>query len=244
MSRTPFSASRPRRGGTFRPQLEALEDRFAPGSLLETPVLFTDLGGSLAAKQRDASDLALLVGAATSQLAATPPLSHEAAPPSNPEAPPPALSTPLSSAQAPTVTTRPVVDFATQSIVFGESTLTRTDQGITIHLTATGVPAGVYSGWIAIFNPGGTFPVAAGRVAGHVVGEGGNLTFSVHLNEGEIISGHPVFPSGSLQDALRQEIRMVVRYHGPADPGRIYEQTHTFEPTRAFNFLITIHQAP
>ncbi len=36
---------------------------------------------------------------------------------------------------------------------------------------------------------------------------------------------------------------MVVRYHGPTDPGRIHEQTHTFEPDRAFNFLITIHPA-
>jgi hypothetical protein len=139
-------------------------------------------------------------------------------------------------------TTSPVVDFATQSIVFGESTLTRTDHGITMHLTATGVPAGVYTAWIPIFNPGETVPAAAGWVAGHVVGRGGHLTFSVHLNEGEFISGHPVFPSGSLQDARHQEIRMVVRYHGPVDPGRLYEQTHTYEPGVATDFLITIHR--
>lgn len=146
--------------------------------------------------------------------------------------------------QAAIVTTSPVLEFANRNVVRGESTLRRTDHGITIHLRASDVPAGAYSGWIAIFSPGVTGPVAAGRVAGHVVGEGGNLNFSVHLNEGETISGHPVFPSGSLQDAQRQEIHMVVRYHGPADPGRIHEQTHTFEPTRAFNFLITIHPAP
>jgi len=148
------------------------------------------------------------------------------------------------SSQGTTKTTSPVVDFATRSIVFGESTLTRTDHGITMHLKATGVPAGAYSGWIPIFNPGDTVPVAAGWVAGHVVGRGGQLTFSVHLNEGESLSGHPVFPSGSLQDARRQEIRMVVRYHGPADPGRIHEQSHTFELGVAVDFLVTIHAPP
>jgi hypothetical protein len=141
-------------------------------------------------------------------------------------------------------TTRPVVDFPTRSIFFGESTLTRTDNGITMHLTATGLPAGAYSGWIPIFDPGGTVPVAAGRVAGHVVGEGGELSLTAHLKEGEIISGHPVFPSGSLDDARHQDIGMVVRYHGPADPDRIYEQTHTFEPDAAIDALFTRHNAP
>jgi hypothetical protein len=146
--------------------------------------------------------------------------------------------------QAPTRTTRDVVDFDMRDIVVGESTLTRTDRGITMHLTAEGLPPGVYSGWIPIFNPGGTMPIAAGRVAGHLVGEGGNLTFSVHLKEGEVISGHPVFPSGSVEDARRQDIGMVVRYHGPPDPGFIYEQTHTYEPDVAVDFLFTIHRAP
>ncbi len=198
MSRTPFSSRRPQRGGTFRPQLEALDERLAPGGLL---------GVSPAA-----ADLALAWLQASQQ-------------------------------QAATQTTNPVVDFATRTIVFGESTLTRTDDGITMHLTAEGVPAGVYSGWIPLFNPGGTVPVAAGRVAGHVVGEGGKLTFSVHLNEGEIIEGHPVLPRGSLQDAQGQDIGMVARYHGPLDPGRIYEQTHTYDAAHASDFLFTRHNA-
>jgi hypothetical protein len=37
---------------------------------------------------------------------------------------------------------------------------------------------------------------------------------------------------------------MVVRYHGPVDPGRVHEQTHTFEPTRAVDFAITTHPPP
>jgi hypothetical protein len=156
----------------------------------------------------------------------------------------PARSTPPTTAPAATQTTRTVVDFATRSMVFGESTLTRTDNGITMHLTATGVPAGAYSGWIPIFHPGGMVPVAAGRVAGHIVGEGGKLTLTAHLEEGEFISGHPMFPSGSVQDARLQDIAMAVRYHGPADPGRIYDQTHTFEPGVAVDYLFTRHNAP
>ena len=149
-------------------------------------------------------------------------------------------------ADAATKTTRPVVVFGTQMspnpIVVGESTLTRTDDGITLHLTVDDVLPGVYSGWMPIFGPDG--PIVAGRVAGHVVGEGGRLTLSAHLNEGEIIEGHPVFPSGSLMDARLEDIGMVVRYHGPADPGFIYEQTHTFEPFDAIDALFTRHNAP
>jgi hypothetical protein len=216
MSPTPFSASRTRRAGTFRPQVEALEDRFAPGSLFGTSPgpLIEPAGANEAARERQPAKVAVLAA-----------LLH-------------------GHHRAPTVTTSPVVDRATQSIVFGESTLIRTDHGITMHLTATGVPAGAYTAWIPIFNPGETTPVAAGWVAGRVVGQGGHLNVAVHLKEGEILSGHPVFPSGSLSDARRQEIRMVIRYHGPVDPGRIYEQTHTFEPGVAVDFLITTHKAP
>lgn len=208
MSRTRFL--RP----SYRPNLDVLEDRFAPGSLLgSSPAAVIDANGLLSDAQRRAADIALGVALQANQ-------------------------------QGATQTTRPVLDFVDRSIVRGESTLTRTDHGISMHLTANGVPAGAYSAWIAIFSPGVTGPVAAGRVAGHVLGEGGQLNFTAHLNEGETISGHPVFPSGSLQDARQQEIHMVIRYHGPADPGRIHDQTHTFEPDRASNLLITMHPAP
>jgi hypothetical protein len=250
MSRTSISAFRPRRGGTYRPQLEALEHRFAPGSLVETPVLpFTDLGSSLAANQRDAADLALLVAAATSQPAATPSLSSEAAPPINPGPPPATHSAPPRNAQAPTVTTRPVVDFATRSIVFGESTLKRTAHGVTAHLTASGLAPGAYTFWTRVDAPG-MGPVS-GWLAGHVVGESGILNFSAHVGVGEVLSGNPHLPSGPLQDPLHATITLVVRNHGPADPGRIYEQTHTFEPgldtdgdPTTGNFLISIHAPP
>ena len=213
MSRTPFSASRPRPGGTFRPQLEALEHRLSPGSLSgASPGPLIEPGGAAVTREREAPDLAVLAGLPASHL------------------------------RFPTVTIRPVTEFFDHSVVRGSSVLIRTDRSVTMLLTATGVPAGAYTAWIPIFNPGETTPVAAGWVAGRVVGEGGNLIFAVHLKEGEFLSGHPVFPSGSLQDARRQEIRMVVRYHGPVDPGRLYEQTHTFEPGIATDFLVTIHR--
>ena len=247
MSRTPFSTSRPRRGGTYRPQFEVLEHRLAPGSLVETPVLpFTDLGSSLAANQRGASDLALHVGAATSQSAATPPLSPETAPPINPEPPPTGLSPAADSAQGAISTTSPVVDFATRSIVFGESTVTRTAEGVTAHLSASGLAPGAYTFWMKVDAPG-MGPVS-GQLAGHVVGQDGILNFSAHVSAGEVLGAgndvNPDFPSGPLQDPLHAKITLVVRSHGPADPGQIYEQTHTNQPGVAVNFLISIHAPP
>ena len=137
---------------------------------------------------------------------------------------------------------RPVVDFATQSIVFGESTVTRTANGVTAHLTASGLAPGAYTFWMKVDAPDGS--TVSGRLAGHVVGQDGILNFSAHVSVGEVLSGNPDFPSGPLQDPLHAQIRLVVRYHGPADPGRIHEQTHTFEPTTAVNYLISIHAPP
>jgi hypothetical protein len=148
-----------------------------------------------------------------------------------------------SSQQAMVTTTSPVVDFATRSIVFGESTVMRTDDGITAHLMASGLPEGVYTFWMRVDAPG--FPPAAGRLDGHVVGESGNVNFSGHVKVGDIV-GDPSIPGfvGTLQDPLHAKITLVVRSHGPADPGQIFEQTHTFQPGVAFNFLISVHAPP
>ena len=181
-----------------RPQLEALEGRAVPGSLLGSP--------------ETGPDLAILAGIFAAQ--------QEAA----------------------TRTTSPVVDFATRSVVYGESTVTRTDNGVTAHLTATGLEPGVYTFWMRVDAPG-MGPVA-GRLAGHVVGQDGILNFSAHVSLGEVLSGNPDFPSGPLQDPLHSQITLVVRSHGPADPGRIYEQTHTFEAGVAVNYLRSIHAPP
>jgi hypothetical protein len=117
----------------------------------------------------------------------------------------------------------------------------RTENGVTAHLTASGLPPGVYTFWMKVDAPG-MGPVS-GRLAGHV-SQDGILNFSAHVSVGEVLSGNPDFPSGPLQDPLHAKITLVSRYHGPADPGRIYEQTHTYEPGVAFNYLISIHAPP
>jgi hypothetical protein len=212
MSRASLSSSHPCPGGNFRPRLEALEDRNAPGVLPGTPGLpVLDDPWGLAARQREAADLA-------------------------------AAASSYASSSAVTRTTSPVVEFDHRDVVIGESTLTRNDHGVSIHLTVPDAAAGAYTTWWVVINPGATGPVV-GWAAGRIVGEG-DLNVATNLNEGEAISGHPIFPSGSLQDARHAEIRMVVRYHGPVDPGQVYEQTHTFEPGRATDFAITFHEPP
>src|SRR5262249_8939282 len=141
------------------------------------------------------------------------------------------------------VTTRPVVDFATRSIVLGESTVLRTADFVSVHLTAHNLPAGAYTFWMAVDAPG--LPRVAGRLAGAVVGEDGLVNFAGHVNVGEIV-GNPSIPGfeGTLQDPLHATIILVIRYHGPVDPAHLYEQTHTFQPGVAVNFGISIHIPP
>ena len=188
--------------GSCRPQLEVLEDRLTPGSLLGRP--------------DPAPDLALLAGILAAQQEA-------------------AIST-----------TSPVVDFATRSTVFGESTLTRTDNGVIAHLTASGLAPGAYTFWMKVDAPDGS--TVSGRLAGHVVGQDGILDFSAHVSVGEVLGAgndvNPDFPSGPLQDPLHSKITLVVRSHGPAEPGQIHEQTHTNQPGVAVNYLISIHAPP
>src|SRR5262249_55034831 len=190
----------------FRPQLEVLEHRLAPGSLhgLGHPPMLDDDDDGRPGQQREMDVLARTAAIRT---------------------------------------TRPVVDVATQSIVFGESTVTRTANGITAHLSVSGLPPGVYTFWMRVDAPRAA--PAAGRLAGHVVGQSGNATFSGHVSVGDVV-GNPSIPGleGTLQDPLHAQITLVVRSHGPAEPGRIHEQTHTFEPDRAFNFLISVHAPP
>jgi len=195
MSRTLFSFR--------RPQLEALEDRLAPGSLLGTA---------------ESPDLGLLAGIYAAQQAAR--------------------------------TDQPVDVVAVANAgdvnagtVVGTSTITRTDNGIIAHLTATGLPPGAYTFWMKVDAPG-LGPVS-GRLAGHVVGQSGNLEFSAHVSTGEVLGAgndvNPDFPSGPLTDPQHATITLVVRYHGPANPGQIYEQSHTHQPGVAFNFLKSVH---
>ena len=128
----------------------------------------------------------------------------------------------VSRAGASTQTTSPVATFAGD--VVGSSTLTRTDSGVAFSLTTSGLQAGhAVTVWWMVFNPGGALSVQ--YAAGHVIDEGGVAEFGGHLGVGDtdgVINGGP-----GLLDAQGADVVLVVRDHGPADPARVSEQTHT-----------------
>jgi hypothetical protein len=128
----------------------------------------------------------------------------------------------VSRAGAATQTTSPVTTFAGAPV--GTSTLTRTDSGISFSLSTSGLQAGnAVTIWWMVFNPDG--PLSVQYAAGHVIDEGG-AEFGGYLKVGDtagVINGGP-----GLLDAQGADVVLVVRDHGPADPGRVDEQVHTF----------------
>jgi hypothetical protein len=129
----------------------------------------------------------------------------------------------ISRAGAATQTTSPVATFAGATV--GTSTLTRTGSGISFSLQTSGLQAGhAVTVWWMVFNPDGS--VSVQYAAGHVVDDSGVAEFGGHLSVGDldgVINGGP-----GLLDALGADVVLVVRDHGPADPGRVNEQIHTF----------------
>jgi len=129
----------------------------------------------------------------------------------------------VSRAGAATQTTSPVATFA--GATMGTSTLTRTPSGIAFSVQSSGLQAGhAVTVWWMVFNPDGSLSVQ--YAAGHVVDEGGAAEFGGHLSVGDtdgVINGGP-----GLLDATGANVVLVVRDHGPADPGRVDQQIHTF----------------
>jgi glucose/arabinose dehydrogenase len=129
----------------------------------------------------------------------------------------------VSRAGAATQTTSPVATFA--GATMGTSTLTRTPSGIAFSLQTSGLQAGhAVTVWWMVFNPDGS--VSVQYAAGHVVDEGGAAEFGGQLSVGDtdgVINGGP-----GLLDATGATVVLVVRDHGPADPGRVDQQIHTF----------------
>jgi hypothetical protein len=146
----------------------------------------------------------------------------------------------VSRAGAATQTTSPVATFA--GAATGTSTLTRTASGIAFSLTTSGLEAGhAVTVWWMVFNPDG--PLSVQYAAGHVIDEGGAAEFGGHLSVGDtegVINGGP-----GLLDATGANVVLVVRDHGPADPGRVNQQVHTFDvcnPT-CTDLQISMHAA-
>jgi hypothetical protein len=117
----------------------------------------------------------------------------------------------------------PVATFA--GAAMGTSTLTRTGSGIAFSLQTSGLQAGhAVTIWWMVFNPDG--PLSVQYAAGHVIDDSGVAEFGGHLSVGDtdgVINGGP-----GLLDAQAANVVLVVRDHGPADPGRVDEQIHTF----------------
>lgn len=91
----------------------------------------------------------------------------------------------------------------------------------------TGVPNGALCGGLDLSVRGGD-PLIESSVlyaAGHVIGGSGSGNYGGHLSVGDN-SGANFGPG--LLNPQGAEIHMVVRTHGPAIPGQIPEQIHTF----------------
>jgi hypothetical protein len=77
-------------------------------------------------------------------------------------------------------TTNPVVDFDSQSIVYGSATLTRKHDRISIQLKASGLTPGVYTFWWGVTNSGED--LTAGWAGSRVVGGHGKTHFAADLS--------------------------------------------------------------
>jgi hypothetical protein len=132
---------------------------------------------------------------------------------------------PLSRAGAATQTTRDVNRISDNAKV-GTSTLTRTGSGVSFSLQTTGLESGhaVTIWWMAA-NPDGGMAVL--YAAGHVIDQGGAAEFGGYLQVGDD-RGYQMGDDRTLEDALGATVYLVVRDHGPAKPGTVNDQIHTF----------------
>ena len=169
-------------------------------------------------------------------------------------------------------TIEPVFDFA-EFEIRGASKLVRTDTGVSAELVTTGLPAGAYTCWFVVFNnpeqcalydelgpgscglelsdflpasEGGTTGFGFAFADGKIVDESGMATFGGHLKQGDVLMNDFLELDEVLEDPRTAEIHLIVRYHGPAEPGRIYEQTHTLEPELGLeaDLQFSVHAAP
>jgi hypothetical protein len=132
---------------------------------------------------------------------------------------------PLSRAGAATQTTRDVTRISDNAKV-GTSTLTRTSSGVSFSLTTSGLqPGHAVSIWWMAANPDGGMAVL--YAAGHVIDQDGTAEFGGYLKvrDGR---GYQMGDDRTLEDALGATVFLVVRDHGPASPGVVDDQIHTF----------------
>jgi hypothetical protein len=135
------------------------------------------------------------------------------------------LAIPLSRAGAATQTTHDVTPIGGNTAV-GTSTLTRTGSGVSFSLATTGLePGHAVTIWWMAANPDGGMAVL--YAAGHVIDQGGTAEFGGYLQVGDD-TGYQMGDDRTLEDALGATVYLVVRDHGPAKPGTVDDQIHTF----------------
>lgn len=101
------------------------------------------------------------------------------------------------------------------------SVLHRNKNGITVNFKTDGlIPGNAYTLWWIIFdNPEIPGPPTLNTAAvGHIVGASGKGNFSAHLN-----------PGPNFTNPLTAEVHLILRSHGPAVPGMIPDQIHTWD---------------
>ena len=133
-------------------------------------------------------------------------------------------------------------------IVVGSSTLRRTSQGVSMTIQTTGIPAGhAVTVWVCIFRDDGNFDCL--RAAGHVVGADGELNAGGAVKVGDTSESiSPAFGADGLGllDPFGDFVVIVVRDHGPAIPGQIPDQIHSYQPecVTCTDSQVSFHPAP
>lgn len=118
--------------------------------------------------------------------------------------------------------------------------LVRNNNGLTANVHTFLTDTGVYTVWWVLFNHPEdcttflcTFdePDLVVNATGRIVNAGSPANFSARLIPGGPYSGEIIYegPDPSLTNPSGALITLVMRYHGPAMPGRIPEQLTTFE---------------
>ena len=124
-------------------------------------------------------------------------------------------------------------------LVFGTSELLRTDEGIAYKLDTTGLVAGTgYTLWMfidesdaSIGGPPGLAPFELRiQMGGSFAAPDGSGQFSAFLPAGALPAANGMtvlaIDDGSFDDPEGADVLLLVRWHGPAESGFEYEQTH------------------
>jgi hypothetical protein len=132
-----------------------------------------------------------------------------------------------------------------QNVPGASASLVRTKAGVSMNLrTSMLEPNSTVTIWWVVFNypqhcatsPCGLDDLANPLVqpsvqaaAGHVIGGSGIAGFGGHLRRGDTSACQPELPCGQgLVNPTGAEVHLVVRSHGPAIPGMVPAQIHTF----------------